>query len=199
MSPSWALVQIWKDPMESAYVKSEKRGADLRLPADTSIHRFEETPEESLHLTELSATHRDASQAVPPTRNCSVKSTIPKLLPRHVTVIRPVAAALVGRKSERIGRSYEYASVIVADLCPLVTSTRRVADVPEALRQLTLVEAIQSVASHDESPRRIAMVYDELFRAPNPTPSTVTDLVPVAASSNATTWSSIALHKDQKL
>ena len=71
--------------MASAEVKRETRGADWRCPTDTSTQRLDETPAASLHLTELSATHREDSQEVPPIRRATVKSTSPKFLPTHVT------------------------------------------------------------------------------------------------------------------
>jgi len=134
-------------------------------------------PQDTRPTTELSESHLLVVAAVPPMRLREVWSFLPRLEPMTVTEMAPVAAELLGRTllaatwkvmtldSEQ-GPAW-CAEIATASLEPTCCPTR----------SFTEDSDCQTLTSAPVPPTRVIMV---LWAMPESTPTTVTDMAPVA-------------------
>lgn len=127
-------------------------------------------PAPTRHRTELSDSQLDASQLVLLKRSWPVRDSEPIPIPCNVTLAEPLGGAFARRSLLIRPALIDEASVILPDITPAVTDTRRVPNTTEALKHLTAESDCQSVASHRLPPSLPTPLY---IISPSPAPSTV--------------------------
>ncbi len=131
-------------------------------------------PEDPRLTTELSDLHVVASQAVRPTRAFDEESYLPTAAPCTVNDTDPSDATFICAWSET-GDVYEAASVRLPTTTPAVTSNLSVLPIPIPHRHRTVVDDIQSVASHSVPPIEVFKVCEAEAK---PDPASVIDMPP---------------------
>jgi hypothetical protein len=148
------------DKAESTFESYEKTSVKVptRTATVTDMLKVLLSPEGKLHLTEVSESQTVESAAEKPIFEPPVYSNEEKLLPYTVTLTDPVDGLFEGSNEERLGISYENASVRLPARNPTVISTLKVLETPLGTLHTTALSAVQSVASPAVSPTRTAWV-----------------------------------------